>query len=72
MQDQPTQRAVLGLLLEAHPKSLTISDLARQLGRQEAVGSAVAALVGVGLIERDGDTISANAAAVHFDALELP
>jgi hypothetical protein len=72
MHDQPTQRAVLGLLLEAHPKSLTISALTLQLGGQEAIESAVAALVGVGLIERDGNTISASAAAVHFDALELP
>jgi predicted transcriptional regulator len=72
MQDQPTQRAVLGLLLEAHPRSLTIPNLARQLGRQDAVERAVARLVEVGLLDRDGDAVSASAAAIHFDRLELP
>lgn len=66
-----TQRAVLSLALDAHPQSLTISDLAPQFGR-EATEAAVAALVADGLFIRDGDVISPSAAAVHFDALELP
>lgn len=72
MQDQPTQRAILALALDAHPKSLTIPDLARQLSGQDAIERAVAELIGIGLIERDGDSIRASAAAVHFDRLELP
>jgi DNA-binding IclR family transcriptional regulator len=72
MQDQPTQRAVLGLALEAHPKSLTVPAIARQLGARDAIERAIAQLVEVGLLDRDGDAISASAAAVHFDRLELP
>lgn len=65
------QRAVLSLVLDAHPKLLTIPDLAHELGGQ-AVESAVTALVGVGLLNREGDAISPSAAAVHFERLELP
>jgi hypothetical protein len=72
MHDQPTQRAVLGLALEAHPKTLTTRGIVRQLGAGDAVERAIAQLVEVGLLERDGDAVSASAAAVHFDRLELP
>jgi hypothetical protein len=72
MQDQPTQRAVLALALDAHPKSLALADLARQLGGQDAVEHAVAALVSVGLLAREGDAVSPTAVARRFDQLELP
>jgi len=72
MHDQTTQRAVLGLVLEAHPKPLTTHRIARQLGAGDAAERAIAQLVEVGLLDRDGDSASASAAAVHFDALELP
>lgn len=72
MHDQPTQRAILALVLDTHPKPLTIRDLARQVGGQDAVERAVAELVGVGLLAREGDAISPTAAAVHFERLELP
>jgi len=65
------QRAVLSLVLDAHPKPLTIPDLARELGAQD-VEHAATALVNVGLLAREGDAIRPSAAAVHFDALELP
>jgi hypothetical protein len=65
------QRAVLSLVLDAHPKSLTIPGLARELGGL-AVENAVAALVGVGLLNREGDAVSPTAAALHFERLELP
>jgi hypothetical protein len=74
MQDQPNaavQRAVVGLVLDAHPKSLTIPELAHEVGG-EAAGHAVRDLVAVGLLERRGDAVSASAALVHFDGLELP
>ncbi|HET7485480.1 MAG TPA: hypothetical protein VFJ64_08915 [Solirubrobacterales bacterium] len=71
MQAQPIQRAILALALEAHPKSLTIPDLARELGAQE-VESAVAALATAGLLSRDGGAINASAAALYFERLELP
>ncbi len=72
MHDQPTQRAVLGLVIDCHPKPLTVSDLARETGAGDAVERAIAQLVEVGLLERDGDAVRASAAAVRFDALELP
>jgi predicted transcriptional regulator len=72
MQDQPIQRAVLGIALDAHPKPLTIRELARQIGAGDAVERAVAELVSVGLIERDGDAVRPTKAAVHFERLELP
>ncbi len=71
MQDQPTQRAVLSLALDAHPKSLTIPDLAREIDAGDAVESAVRDLVGIGLLECSGITVRPTVAAVHFDSLEL-
>lgn len=72
MHDQPTQRAVLALVLDSHPKPLALATLVRQMGGQDTVERAVAELVGVGLIERDGDSVRATATAVHFERLELP
>jgi len=62
------QRAVLSLVLDARPNPVSIEDLAREID----AGDAVDALVGLGLLIREGDAISASAAAVHFDGLELP
>ena len=72
MQDKATQRAVLALALDAHPKSLALAELARQVGGQDAVERAVAELVSVGLLAREGDAVSPTAAARRFDQLELP
>lgn len=72
MQDQPTQRAVLSLALNAHPKSLTIPDLAREIDQGDAVERAVRELVGVGLLDCQGISVRPSAAALHFDRLELP
>lgn len=72
MQDQPTQRAVLSLALDAHPKPLTIRYLVRETGAGDAVERAVAELAKVGLIERDGNSIRPTAAALRFERLELP
>ena len=72
MHDQPTQRAVLALVLDSHPKPLAVASLARQLGGQDAVERAVASLVRVGLLARKGEAVSPTKAAVHFERLELP
>jgi hypothetical protein len=71
MQAQPTQRAVLAFVLDAHPNHLTIPDLARQIDAGDAVEAAVRDLVGVGLLECSGITVKPTAAAVHFDSLGL-
>lgn len=72
MQDQPTQRAILALVLDAYPKSLAIPALARQIDAGDAVERAVCDLVGVGLLECSGISVKPTAAALHFDSLELP
>lgn len=66
------QRAVLGLVLGAHPKRLTIPNLARQIDADDAVETAIRDLVGVGLLECSGITVRPSAAALHFERLELP
>lgn len=71
MRSQPTQRAVLSLVLDAHPAALTIPDLAREIDAGDAVETAVRDLVGVGLLECSGISVRPSAAAFHFDSLEL-
>lgn len=71
-EDESIQRAVLGLALEAHPKSLAIPDLAREIDQGDAVERAVRDLVGFGLLECRGVSIRPSAAALRFHRLELP
>jgi hypothetical protein len=69
--DAATQRAVLSLVLDAHPNPVTIPDLAREIDAGDAAEVAIHELVGVGLLECSGITVRPSAAAVHFDSLEL-
>jgi hypothetical protein len=71
-EDAAVQRAVLSLALAAHPKSLTIPGLSREIDQGDAVEHAVRELVGVGLLDCDGITIRPSAAALHSERLELP
>jgi hypothetical protein len=70
--DRGTQRAVLSLALEAHPKFLTIPGLAQEIDRGDAVERACRDLVGVGLLDCEGVSIRPSAAALRFERLELP
>lgn len=70
--DRGVQRAVLALALDAHPKSLTIPDLATEIDQGDAVERACRDLVGVGLLVCEGVSIQPSAAALHFERLELP
>ena len=73
MHDQPTvERAVLGLVLEAHPQLLTINDLACEIGQIDTVECAVRGLAETGLLERQGASVRPTRAAIHFDRLDLP
>jgi hypothetical protein len=63
------QRAVLGALLEAHPRLLGFDELAAQLADVPRVREALAVLVGDGLATRLGDRVGVSRAAVRFDAL---
>jgi len=65
------QRAVLSLVLEAAPDSLTIPDLSQQFEEGEAE-RAVRELVGAGLLECSGVSVGATDAALRLDRLELP
>jgi hypothetical protein len=65
------QRAVLSLVLEAHPQTLTIPEVAREFEPGDAE-HAVRDLVSVGLLECGGISIRPSAAALRFDRLELP
>jgi hypothetical protein len=67
--DDHMQRAVLGLVLHHHPTILTIDDLAREIGADDVVEGAVRDLTVVGLLRREGDSILATSAALHFDRL---
>jgi hypothetical protein len=66
------QRAVLSLVLDAHPDPLTIPALATEIDQGDAVERAVRDLVGVGLLDCAGITIRPSAAALHFYRLDLP
>ena len=70
--DRGTQRTVLALALAAHPRPLSIPDLAREIDQGNAVERAVRDLVGIGLLECRGISIQPSAAALHFERLELP
>lgn len=73
MQAQRTsraQRATLGLVLYEHPDPMTVGYLRQEIG--DEVDQAVAELVAVGLLQRDGEAVSATLAAVSFEALRLP
>jgi len=58
--------------LAAHPRPLSIPDLAREIDQGNAVERAVRDLVGIGLLECRGISIQPSAAALHFERLELP
>ncbi len=70
--DAAAQRAVLSLVLEAHPKPLIIPELAQEFDGEGDAERAVVALVGVGLLECGGLSVSATDAALRHDRLELP
>lgn len=78
MQDHGTpsgvavQRAVLSLVLDAHPNPVTIPALAREIDAGSSAEVAVRELVSIGLLECSGITVRPTAAALHFDFLELP
>ena len=65
------QRAVLALALAVHPKPLSAPLLAAEIRDANAVEEAAGTLCEVGLLDRDGDSLTASAAAVHFDRLGL-
>jgi hypothetical protein len=66
------QRAVLSLVLDAHPDPLTIPTIASEIDQGDAGERAIRELVGVGLLECSGITVRPTAAALRFECLDLP
>ena len=65
-----SQRATLGLLLEMHPRTISVEQLREQLAGID-VDEALAALQSDGLANRLGDLVGASRAAVRADELAL-
>jgi hypothetical protein len=64
------QRATLGLLLERHPKMLTVDQLRAELAGVD-VDQALSLLQADGLVSRVGDLVGATRAAVRAEQLAL-
>lgn len=73
--DRSLQQALMGHLLTHYPAQFSAEELKRDLGQPEpraaAVGieDAITALVGAGLMHRNGDLVVASWAAKYFDDL---
>jgi hypothetical protein len=76
-EDQQIERAVLGLVIEAHPATLRLSDLIREIGdsddfaKRDGVERAVRDLVKGGLLfKSDGAVLPTRSALYAFDLLD--
>ena len=63
------QRAVLGVLLHAHPRMLDVSEITGQLSEVPRVREALRVLIDDGLATRLGDRVGVSRAAVRYNAL---
>jgi hypothetical protein len=63
------QRAVLGAILEAHPRLIDVEQLEARLSDVPRVPEALRVLIGDGLATQLGDRVGATRAAVRFDAM---
>jgi hypothetical protein len=78
-EDAMVETAVIGFVLEAHPDHLTIPELSlaihpRAVGEfpsEDAVGRAIDALVGAGLLHLAGGLAVPSRAALYFNRLEV-
>jgi hypothetical protein len=68
-QSDSAQRAVLGVLLQAHPRLLGMDELDAQLADVPSFREALKVLTADGLATRLGDRVGVSRAAVRFDAL---
>jgi phosphopantothenate synthetase len=63
------ESAVLALVLAEHPSLLTLGDLVMEIDDEIGVFDAVRALVGVGLLHREGGLVLPTRAALFYDCL---
>jgi hypothetical protein len=64
-----SQRAVVRVLLAAHPRMLEIDELVSELADVPRAREALRVLVNDGLVNRLGDLVGLSRAAVRFNAL---
>jgi hypothetical protein len=68
--DWARERAVLGFVLDQHPRRLTLSELSREVGsglRESAIRRAVDNLVAASFLLREGTDLVPAPAVVAFD-----
>jgi hypothetical protein len=75
-EDDLAQRAVLAILLDAHPAWRSTEEIVRELtdrpeefGERDRIENAIRDLVGAGLLHRHGPFVFTTRAAVRFDEL---
>jgi hypothetical protein len=66
-----TDRAIIGLLLEAHPKMLTRAEVRAALPDVPRLELAIDRLTTDGMVSNLGDIVGVTRAVVRFDALGL-
>jgi hypothetical protein len=69
-EDTHAQRAVLALVLDQHPATLTICEIAREFSSDDEAERAIRDLVGAGLLRCEGASVLPTRAALHADRLE--
>jgi hypothetical protein len=70
-EDTQAQRAVLAFVLDQHPATLTICEIAREMGcKGDDAERAIRDLVGAGLLRCEGASVLPTRAALHVDRLE--
>jgi hypothetical protein len=69
-EDTQAQRAVLAFVLDQHPATLTICEIAREFSEADETERAIRDLVGAGLLRCEGASVLPTRAALHADRLE--
>lgn len=67
--DRAAQRAVIGIVLEAHPGLFAREEIAREIGDLEETERAIGELAASGLVRLEGSTVIATRAALAFEEL---
>lgn len=74
--DGATESAVLGQLFDLHPTQVTVAELVREIGgeqadfgERDAIERAIRDLGGAGLLHRNDDFVMATRAALRFSEL---
>jgi len=71
-EDTKAQRAVLALVLDQHPATLTICEISREVnsGEGDEAERAIRDLAGAGLLRCEGASVLPTRAALHANRLE--